>query len=184
MAEGPILRLIDDALRCEPLKMGRTMPAANMVLGPYDVPGDFFPDYRGKACGPVDWVEEDDVMATYKATFRTERPDHVILSLCYLFSPDYGLEGHIDGALGALEKSGSRVIDGPTMGDQSYFFDGSVDDGRLHKYQALWTHGNSLCELGLVGPPGFFEAPELHALAAAQNFRVEGELRAPLRLVE
>jgi hypothetical protein len=183
-AQGKMLLLIDDALRHGSLKKGRTMPAANMVLGPYDVPRIYFPDYRGNACGPIDWVADDDVLSSYKATFRPEEPDHVILSLCYVFSRDYGLDDHLRGALEALKRGGNREFAGPKIGERSHFFDGPIDSGRLHKYQALWTHGNILCELGLMGPPGFFKAHELSALVAAQNFRVQGELLAPLSSAE
>ncbi len=183
-AQSRLFRLIDDALRHGSKKRGRTMPAANMVLGPYDVPADYFPDYRGNACGPIEWVPPDDVVATYKVTFRPREPDHIILSLCYVFSPKYGLDDHLRGSFGALKQTGHREIAGPKIGDRSHFFDGFLDSGRLHKYQALWTHGNILCELGLAGPPGFFQAPELSALVAAQDSRVQGELRAPLTLAE
>ncbi len=179
--EGPLPQLIDDALRHGSGKRGRTMPAANMVLGPYDVPGDFFPDYRGNACGPVDWVGPEQVVSSYKASFRPEQPDHVILSLCYVFSPAYGLDGHIYGALEALRNSGNEEIAGPRIGERSHLFDGPLDNGRLHKYQALWRQGNILCELGLVGPPGFFKPRQLDELAAVQNARLHAELSAPLR---
>src|SRR5712692_2893219 len=43
--QGRLFRLIDDALRPGPKKKGRTMPAANMVLGPYDVPGITSPTF-------------------------------------------------------------------------------------------------------------------------------------------
>ncbi len=80
--EGSLVRLIDDAIRHGNGKRGRTMPAANMVLGPYDVPRDFFPDFRGNACGPVDWADHDRVVSSYQATFLHEQPHLVILSLC------------------------------------------------------------------------------------------------------
>jgi hypothetical protein len=178
---GQLLQLIDDALRVGSSKKGRTMPAANMVLGPYDVPRDYFPDYRGNACGPIDWVTADDVGSSYKATFRPEQPDHVILSLCYVFTRGYGVDDHIRGALGALTNAGNKEFGAPKVGDRSHFFGGLLDGGRLYKYQALWTHGSDiLCELGLVGPPGIFKPEELNVLAAAQHARVQGELRAPL----
>src|SRR5216683_3991147 len=179
-SQGPLLHLIDDALRHSKGKRGRTMPAANMVLGPYDVPTDFFPDYRVYASGPIDWVGEDRVVSSYKAAFRTEQPDHVIVSVCYVFTPGYGLDDHIHGALGALSRMGNREFDGPRMGERSHRFDGPLDNGRLHKYQVLWSQGNVLCELGLVGPPGYFKAHKLNSLAATQHARLDSELRAPL----
>jgi hypothetical protein len=178
--QGQLLDLVDDALRHGSSNKGRTMPAANMVLGPYDVPKDYFPDYRGDACGPIGWVAENDVLCSYKASFRPEQPDHVIVSLCYVFTQRYDIDEHIHGALGALRKSGNKEIGAPKMGERSHFFDGPLNGGRLHKYQALWKHRNILCELGLVGPPGFFKPQELNALAAAQSARVQAELRAPL----
>ena len=178
--QGPLLRLIDEALLRGSLKKGRTMPAANMVLGPYDVPRNYFPDFRGDACGPIDWISAADATSSYKAIFRTEQPHHTILSLCYVFSRDYRLDGHIRGALEALAKAGNKEIDGPNFGERSHFFDGPMEGGRLHKYQAVWTHGSILCELGLAGPPGFFKAHELSKLASVQNARVKEELRAPL----
>lgn len=180
-AQGPLIQLIDDALRCSKVKRGRTMPAANMVLGPYDVPSDYFPDYRGNACGPIGWVTQDQVVCSYKAAYRPTEPDHVILSLCYVFSQGYGVNDHISGAIGALVKAGSKEIAGPRIGERAHLFAGPVDNGRIHKYQALWNIGNILCELGLVSPPGFFKADELFALIAAQDARLQGELRAPLR---
>ncbi len=176
--QGRLFQLIDDALRHGSEKKGRTIPAANMVLGPYDVPIGYFPDWRGNACGPIEWVPPGDVLSTYRASYRPEQPDHVILSLCYVFSRDYGLDDHMQGALGALKEAGNTEIAGPKIGDRSHFFDGLLDNGRLQKFQALWTHGNIVCELGLAGPPGFFKAPELIALAATQDSRVQGELRA------
>jgi len=178
--EGPLLELIGNALGHGNGKRGRTMPAANMVLGPYDVPRHFFPDWRGNACGPVDWVPQDQSVSSYKATFRPEQSGHVILSLCCFFSPSYSLDGHIQGALGALTNNGNIEIAGPRIGERSHLFDGPLDNGRLHKYQALWRQGNILCELGLVGPPGYFKPHQLDGLAAAQNTRLQGELRAPL----
>lgn len=156
------------------------MPAANMVRGPYDVPGDFFPDFPGNACGPIDWVGQDRVVSSYQTTFRPEHPGHVIISLCYVFSQGYVLDDHMDGALGTLAKSGNKEIAGPKIGERSQLFDGTIDNGRLHEYQALWRHGNILCELALVGPPGYFKTHELNALALTQNSRLQGELRAPL----
>src|SRR5207245_11572506 len=113
--QGQLLKLINDALSRGSSKKGRTMPAANMVLGPYDVPRDYFPDYRGNACGPVEWVTEDDVVSSYKASFRPEQPDHVILSLCYVFSHDYGLDDHIRGALEARRHRCNTENGGPTV---------------------------------------------------------------------
>ena len=183
-AQGRLFQLIDNALRHGSQKRGRTMPAANMVLGPYDVPADYFPDWRGNACGPIEWAAPHNLVSSYKVSFRPEQPDHVILSLCYEFSPEYVLDDHMQGALGALEQTGNREIAGPKLGNRSHFFEGPLDNGRLYKYQALWTHGNILCELGVAGPPGFFKAPELSALAAAQDSRVQGELKAPLTAAE
>jgi hypothetical protein len=177
---SPLLQLIDDALRRRKGKRGPTMPAANMVLGPYDVPRDFFPDYRGNTCGSVEWVTPDSVVSSYKVSFRPERPDHVILSLCYFFTPSYGLDGHIEGALGSLRNSGNKEVAAPKIGERAYAFDGLLDNGRLHKYQVLWCQGSILCELGLVGPPGYFKLQQLNELAAMQNSRLRGELRAPL----
>jgi hypothetical protein len=179
-AQSPLLKLIDGALQNSSGKRGRTMPAANMVLGPYDVPRDFFPDFRGDACGPIAWFPQDRVVSTYQATFRLEHPGHVIISLCYVFSPDYGLNDHIGGALRTLENSGNKEIAGPKIGERSHSFDGTLDNGRLHKYQALWKHRNILCELALAGPRGYFKARELNRLAAIQNARLQGELRVPL----
>jgi hypothetical protein len=178
--EGPLVQLIDDAIRHGKGKRGRTMPAANMVLGPYDVPRDFFPDFRGNACGPVEWVSQDWVISSYKAAFRREQPDHVIFSVCYFFSPSYDLDGHIYEALGALRNSGNKEIAGPRLGERSHLFDGPLDNGRLHKYQALWREGDILCELGLMGRPGYFKPDHLNELAAAQNARLQAELSAPL----
>jgi len=183
-AQGPLLYLMDEALRDGKGKRGRTMPAANMVLAPYDVPTNYFPDYRANACGPIDWVGDDRVLSSYKAAFRTEEPDHVILSVCYVFSADYGLEDHILGALGALSRMGSREFDGPRIGDRSHRFDGPLDNGRLHKLQVLWSQGNILCELGLVAPPGYFKAHKLNSLAATQHARLDSELRAPLAALD
>jgi hypothetical protein len=180
-SEGPLLPPIEDALRFGKTKRGRTMPAANMVLGPYDVPRDYFPDYRGNACGPVDWVAQDQVIASYKAAFRPEKPDHVILSVCYVFSRGYGVADHMHGAIGALIRAGNKEITGPRIGERSHLFAGPVDDGRLHKYQALWKAGNILCELALLGPPGHFKADELITLVAGQDVRLRAELRAPLK---
>ena len=178
--KASLLQLIDRALRKGNGKRGRTVPAANMVLGPYDVPIDFFPDYRGNACGPVDWVGEDQVVSSYKAAFRTEQPDHVILSVCHVFRPDYGLDAHFDGALGALTKMANKEIDGPRIGERSHFFEGPLDSGRLHKHQVLWSQRNILCELGLLGPPGYFKTQKLNSLAATQHARLQRELRTSL----
>jgi hypothetical protein len=177
---GPLVQLINDAIGHGNGKRGRTMPAANMVLGPYDVPRDFFPDFRGNACGPVDWVAQDRIVSSYKAAFRREQPDHVILSVCCYFSPRYGLDGHIYGALEALRNSGNKEIAGPRIGERSHLFDGPVDNGRLHKYQAVWRQGNILCELGILGPSGYFKPHQLSELAAVQNGRLQAELSAPL----
>jgi hypothetical protein len=180
IAQDSLLQLIDDAFHHGIGKRGRTMPAANMVLGPYDVPNDFFPDYRGNACGPVEWVTLDQAVSSYKATFRREQAGPVIISICYVFARGYGLDDHVAGALGALANSGNSEIAGPRIGERSHFFDGTLDNGRLHKYQALWRQGNILCELGLAGPPRYFKRAQLHELTAVQNARLQAELRAPL----
>jgi hypothetical protein len=106
------------------------------------------------------------------------------LSLCYFFSPDYGVDDHIYGALGALRESGNKQLTGPRFGDESHFFDGLLDNGRLHKYQALWRQGNIVCELGLAGPPGYFKRDQFNALVAVQNARLQAELTAPLNSVD
>ena len=173
---GPVHDYLHKALN-EPVgKNGRTMPAANMVLGPYDVPADFFPDWRGEVCGPLNFLREV-CQSSYRVLFRPERADHAILSQAICFKPSHDVSQYMAEALGAL-RSHNEELGGPAFGDEAHYFSGNLDGKRLHKLQAIWRHANVVMDLGLSGPPGTYRMGQLIHLASTQAARLDAELAA------
>lgn len=171
---GALPKRIQIALESRGPARGPTMPAAEMVLGPWDVPADFIPLPR--SCGPLDYVRENTI-SSYLAVFRPESPGPVILSQALVFPQRDSPLGHVEGAMEVLTSSGNKEVGGPRLGEDSHYFEGKVDRGRLYGYTAIWRYEGLFCELSVAGRPGAFTARDLHRYAAVQAGRAEANLR-------
>ena len=170
---GALPNRIRKALDNRGARRGPTMPAAEMVLGSWDVPHDFFP--WAAHCGPLDYASEN-TTSTYRALFRPESPGPVILTQAFTFEEADAPAGHLEGALQALVESQTTEFAGPPLGDESHYFEGKLDSDRLYRFQALWRYPGVFCEVGVSGPPGRFTKAHLHRYAAAQDARAKAEL--------
>ena len=147
---------------------GPTMPAADMVLGAWDVPPDYIP--LPSSCGPLDYAR-DNTSSSYIAVFRPESPGPVILSQALVFPQRDAPPGHLEGSKEVLVSTGNEEFDGPPLGEESHYFKGKLEGDRLYRHTALWRSATVLCELALAGPPGTFKAADLHDYAAVQARR-------------
>lgn len=145
------------------------MPAAGMVLGPWDVPEDYIP--LQDSSGPLDYARENTV-STFVTVFRPESPGPVIVSQALEFPPDKAPNGHVEGAIEALVKTGNKEFGGPPLGEESHYFEGKLDGDRLYRYTALWRYPQVFCEVAVAGPPGRFTKAHLFRYAAIQDGRV------------
>ena len=170
---GALPKRIRVALGNRGASRGPTMPAAEMVLGAWDVPHDFFP--FAAHCGPLDYAREN-TAATYVALFRPESPGPIILSQALVFDESDAPVGHIEGALQALIEAQNREFTGPPLGDESHYFEGKLDGDRLYRYQALWRYPGVFCEVAVAGPPGRFTKSDLFRYASFQDKRASAEL--------
>jgi hypothetical protein len=171
---GALPNRIRKALDDRGASRGPTMPAAEMVLGPWDVPVDFFP--WAAHCGPLDYASEN-TTSTYRALFRPESPGPVILTQAFVFAEGDAPAGHMEGALKALVETQTTEFSGPPLGDESHYFEGKLDGDRLYRYQALWRYPGVFCEVAVSGPPGRFTKAHLHRYAAAQDARATAQLQ-------
>jgi hypothetical protein len=172
---GALPKRIRMALDSRGASRGPTMPAAEMVLGAWDVPHDFFP--FAAHCGPLDHAREH-ANSTYVALFRPESPGPIILSQALVFEESDAPVGHIQGALRALVETQNTEFSGPPLGDESHYFKGKLDGDRLYRYQALWRYPGVFCEVAVAGPPGAFTAADLSHYAAVQARRAEANLES------
>ncbi len=101
---GALPNRIRKALDNRGARRGPTMPAADMVLGSWDVPQDFFP--WAAHCGPLDYASES-TMSTYMALFRPESPGPTIVSQAITFAESNAPSGHIEGAVQVLRETGN-----------------------------------------------------------------------------
>ena len=153
---------------------GPTMPAADMVLGPWDVPDDLIP--VPNLCGPLDHAREN-TSSSYVAVFRPESPGPVIVSQAFMFPEQDDPRGYIEGAMQALVHVNNVEFGGPPLGEEGHYFEGKLDGDRLHRYTALWRYPGVFCEVAVAGPPGGFNAADLHHYAAAQDRRVQASMK-------
>lgn len=170
---GALPKRIRMALDNRSAPRGPTMPSADMVLSPLDVPEDFIP--VPSHCGPLHQTREN-MLCSYIALFRPESPGPVILSQALVFREGDPPRGYIEGAAQALVSSGNTEFGGPRLGDESHYFEGELDGGRLRRYTALWRYEAIFCELAVSGPPGAFRALDLHRYSAVQAWRAEANL--------
>jgi hypothetical protein len=152
---------------------GPTMPAAEMVLGPWDVPYDYFP--LANMCGPLDYAR-DNTSSSYFALFRPEEPHVVIVSQALALPEGDDCGGIIDGALQRLHETGHKEFSGPGLSDRTHFVEGEADGQRMYRYTALWRHANAFLEVAVAGPPGRFTKAHLYRYAAIQDERARAAL--------
>jgi hypothetical protein len=149
---------------------GPTMPAADMVLGAWDVPRDYIP--LPSSCGPLDHAR-DNTSSSYIAVFRPETPGPVILTQALVFPQRHAPPVHLEGAMQVLLSTGNEEFDGPPLGDESHYFKGKLGGDRLYRHTALWRSEFVFCELALAGPHGAFDATDLRNYAAVQAERAD-----------
>ena len=149
------------------------MPAADMVLGAWDVPAEYIP--LPESCGPLDYAREHTV-SSYMALFRPESPGPVIVSQAMIFPSADDPRGHIEGATQALRETNNTEFEGMPLGEESHYFEGELDGGRMNRYTALWRYPSVFCEIAVAGPPGRFTRADLHRYAVLQSKRTTAEL--------
>jgi hypothetical protein len=152
---------------------GPTMPAAEMVLGAWDVPYDYFP--IPNVSGPLDHLR-DCATSSYLAFFRPESPGVVIIGQAFIAPDEEDTGGYIDGAIEALHEQGHKDFDGPRLGDRTHYVEGKADGERQYRYTALWRYGNAFLEVAVAGPLGRFTKSQLYKYAAIQDKRARAEL--------
>lgn len=150
---------------------GPTIPAADMVLGPWDVPPELFP--LPEQCGPLDFAKER-TTSTYFALFRPESPGPVIASQAFVYADAGSSRGHMQGAMETLTKAENEEFDGPSLADECHYFEGML--GGLRRYTAIWRYPAVLCEVAVGGPPGRFTKKDVYHYAAIQDQRARAHL--------
>lgn len=158
-------------------RRGPTMPAADMVLGPWDVPDDFLP--LEQASGPLGHPDNP-TLSSYVAVYRPEKPGPIIVSQTLVFPTGDGARHHVAGAVQALVETGNRELDGIQIGDESHYFSGQLDAGRLNRWTALWRYADVFCEVGIAGPPGRYTKSQLDEYAQKQDRRARAALEGAL----
>jgi hypothetical protein len=78
----------------------------------------------------------------------------------------------------ALRETGNDEFEGPPLGEESHYFRGTLDGGRLKRYTALWRYPNVFCELAAASPSDRFKVSGVRRYAAIQDKRVRAELEA------
>jgi hypothetical protein len=149
------------------------MPAADMVLGPWDAPDDFIP--VPKYCGPLDYARENTV-STYVALFRPVSPGPVIISQALVLPKADQSADYVEGAMQELVNTHNTEFVGPPLGRESHYFEGKLDGNQHDRYTALWRYERIFCELSVAGPPGAFNVDDLHHYASVQDRRVKANL--------
>jgi hypothetical protein len=173
---GALPKHIRAALESRQSQRGPTMPAADLVLGPWDVPEDFLP--VAEVCGPLDQAR-DRALSSFVALYRPESPGPVILSQVLTYPPGDAPKDHVVGSMRALNETGHSELDGPSLGDESHYFGGDAagqDGSRLDRYTAMWRYPGVFCELMIGGPPGRYTKAHLLEYASAQDQRARAAL--------
>ena len=170
---GAIPTRIRQAFEKSGKSRGPTMPAADMVIGPWDVPAEFMP--LSKICGPLDHARKTTV-STFVSVYRPVSPGPVIASQALLFPSDEGIEDYVKGVMQALVAAENRDFAGPQLGLDAHYFRGPLDGDRLYRHTALWHYGRAFCECSVSGPPGTFNTDDLHQYAEIQDRRALASL--------
>ena len=170
---GAVPKHIRKALDGRTRSVGPTMPAADMVLGPWDVPDDLFPVQP--LCGPLPNPSES-ATSSYRAMFRPESPGPVIMTQAAVSGQDGAASDYLLGALQVLREMGNEEFEGPPLGDECHYFRGTLDDGRIKRYTAVWRYPNVFCEVSVGSPTGRFKASDVRHYAAVQDKRARAEL--------
>jgi hypothetical protein len=174
---GEVSKRVGMALENRGGTKGPTMPAADMVLGEWDVPCDYFPltDY----CGPLDQVARKDMISTYISLFRSETPGIAIVSQAFLLTEGEDRGGYISKSVEALHDQGLKEFRGPRLGDWTHYVEGDSNGDRLYRYAALWRRANAFLEVAVAGPYGRFTKAHLFRYAAIQDKRARSTLLNP-----
>lgn len=172
---GAIPKRIRMALDSRAGARGPTMPSADMVLSPLDVPEDFVP--VPSHSGPLDHARAYTV-STYVALFRPESPGPVILSQAIVFPHREATRSQAEEVMQVLVTTDNEEFGGWPLGEDSHYFEGKLDGDRLQRLTAMWRYQGVFCELAVAGPPGAFNIGDLYHYAGIQTRRVEANLRA------
>jgi hypothetical protein len=173
---GAVPKYIRKAIDTRGGAQAPTMPAADMVLGPWDVPDDLFP--LQSSCGPLPNPTET-AASSYMAVFRPESPGPMIISQAAVSNSDDAAPDYLVGAMQALRETGNDEFEGPPLGEESHYFRGTLDGGRLQRYTALWRYPHVFCEVAVASPSGRFKASDVRRYAALQDKRARAELNSP-----
>lgn len=151
-----------------------TVPAVHMVLAASDVPDDFLP--ASKRCGPVEHLR-DHTSSSYRAVYRRAQPPlGLIVSETVIFWEEVG---DYLGDLAEKRKSvGHKEMSGPTIGDQTLYFEDMVPEDGVDGYTAFWRYGNIYCEAFVAGAPGRFGPIDIYRYAEVQHLRAKAELES------
>ena len=170
---GAVPKYIRKALDRRPAAQAPTMPAADMVLGSWDVPDDLIPVQS--MCGPLP-NPSDSATSSYRALFRPVSPGPVIISQAAVSDQEGVAADYLFGAMQVLRDTGNEEFEGPPVGEETHYFRGTLDGGRLKRYTALWRYSHVFCEVGVSSPSGRFKASDVRQYAAVQDKRARAEL--------
>jgi hypothetical protein len=173
VAGGAVPKHMRKALDSKRDRQGPTMPAADMVLGPWDVPDDLFPVQSN--CGPMP-NPSGSATSSYRALFRPEQAGPVIISQAAVSDQPGAAADYLTGAMQVLRDTENEEFEGPPLGDESHYFRGTLDNGRLKRFTALWRYPNVFCEVAVASPSGRFKASDVRRYAAIQDKRARAEL--------
>jgi hypothetical protein len=102
----------------------------------------------------------------------------VIVSHAAIANSDDAPPDYLVGAMQVLKETGNEEFDGPPLGEESHYFRGTLDGGRLQRYTALWRYPRVFREVAVASPSGRFKASDVRRYAAIQDKRARAELEA------
>src|SRR5207245_11299694 len=110
---------------------------------------------------------------------RREGAEQVKISHAAVSNSDGAAPDYLLGAMQALREAGNEELAGPALGEESHYFSGTLDGGRLQRYTALWRYPHVFCEVAVASPSGRFKASDVRRCAALQDKRARAELNSP-----
>lgn len=147
---------------------GPTMPAADMVLSPLDLPDDFF--LFEDRSGPVDKALNA-TLSSYHAVNAPRTPWVQSISQAMVFPSSAAAEEETHGQAQVLVEDANPEFDGPPLGDESHYFGGMFNGSHVHRFTVNWRYAEAFCQLTLTGPPGHWTRAQVFEYVARQDRR-------------
>lgn len=170
---GALPKTIRASLNCRQGQRGPTMPAADMVMSPWDVPDDFVP--LEPACGPIDKAL-DHTLSSYEVGYGPKLPGVLIISQALVFPSTAAAKDEARGETEALTQDANPEFDGPQLADETHYFAGALNGSHIHRFTAHWRYADIFCQLTLTGPPRHYTKEQLFKYASRQDRRARAAL--------